>query len=533
MAQFAVFFMRNFLNFLTRRSSLAGIVLLGLIMTGCSNSEESADNPVNIQPTVVQAGIYNSTVVEGADPLEFVASLAEASSATVSIQYDTADGTAKAGSDYVATSGTLQFAPGEVRKFISVKVLNNPGASGNTSKNMRLVLSNPQNAVLGADAATGTIVDKHVMSTDADFKPDWGAVGAFTDAATCGANCHKSDGLEMTDADGNDISPGTQWKHSVMAQAFNDPYWQAAVEDEVESFPHLSGLIENTCTRCHAPMGNTHAHQTNTGLDADGYYRFDTAVGQNHAREGVSCTLCHEIADINLGSEGSYSGQFSIADSSNPNYKRIYGPYGAPDGPNMSNQTGHQPTYGAYVSESVLCATCHTLYTPALDPDTGMPSGVSFLEQGVYLEWQNSDYASGNIKEAQCQDCHMPEPAPAYSTKISLQGPQRMQPRTPYGQHMLVGGNAHLLEILSDYRDELGISTSTSTAGFAEQITRTRDFLGGAADITLSIPAAVGDSLEFDVAVTNNAGHKLPSSIMPGINCLRPIPVGAAGCMSL
>jgi hypothetical protein len=87
-----------------------------------------------------------------------------------------------------------------------------------------------------------------------------------------------------------------------------------------------------------------------------------------------------------------------------------------------------------------------------------------------------------------------------------------MQPRTPYGQHTLVGGNAHLLEIMSDYRSELGISASTTTTGFAEQITKTRDFLGGAAQLTLSTPAKVGDDLNFNVTVTNNAGHKLPSS---------------------
>ena len=92
---------------------------------------------------------------------------------------------------------------------------------------------------------------------------------------------------------GKDISPGTQWQHSVTAQAFNDPYWQAAVEDEVQSFPHLTGMIEDTCATCHAPMGRTYAHQTNTNLDIEGFYRFDTAKAQDHLREGMSCTLCH------------------------------------------------------------------------------------------------------------------------------------------------------------------------------------------------------------------------------------------------
>jgi len=381
---------------------------------------------------------------------------------------------------------------------------------------MQLVLSKPVNALLSVDTATGTIIDRDAMTTDTTYDSGWGSIGgsigAFTNAAKCGADCHKSDSTSMT-FNGEDISPGTQWKHSVMAQAFNDPYWQAAVEDEVESFPqNLTGLIEDTCTTCHAPMGRTHAYQTNTDLDADGYYRFDTAKAANQSREGVSCTLCHQIANVNLGSEDSFSGKFTIADSSDPNYKRIYGPYGSPAGNNMNMQTGHRPTEGQYTTGSALCATCHTLYTPAIDPDTDTPSGISFLEQGVYLEWQNSVYADGQALEAQCQECHMPEPEANYSTKISLQGPRGMSARSPYGQHSLVGGNAHLLEILRDYRTELGIADSTSVGGFDDQIAKTQNFLGGAAAVSVSAPQQAGNKLEFNVVVTNNAGHKIPSS---------------------
>ncbi len=40
----------------------------------------------------------------------------QASNSTVTVDYATADGTANAGSDYVARSGTLSFAPGETAK---------------------------------------------------------------------------------------------------------------------------------------------------------------------------------------------------------------------------------------------------------------------------------------------------------------------------------------------------------------------------------------------------------------------------------
>jgi hypothetical protein len=509
MAAFRRFFMQYFTKGRLRSACFSVMLFFALNITGCGTSDD-----VSGPPGVVNAGIYNSTAVEGADDLEFVVSLAEASMAAVSMDYATADATAVAGTDYSTTSGTLQFAPGEVRKFIPVSVLNNPAVTSGTSRNMQLVLSNPRNAVFSIDTATGTIVDKDAMSTDKDFETGWSLPdSAFTNAARCGEACHKSGGTTTTMTfNDEDISPGTQWQHSVMAQAFNDPYWQAAVEDEVESFPHLSGFIEDTCNKCHAPMGRTHAHQTNTGLDIDGYYRFDTARTEDHSREGVSCTLCHQIANVDLGTENSFSGEFTIADSSDANYKRIYGQYAGPVGSNMNMQTGHTPTEGAHITGSALCASCHTLYTPALDPDTGAPSGISFLEQGVYLEWQNSVYADGQAQEAQCQDCHMPEPDTGYQTAISLLPGNAPDTRSPYGQHTLVGGNAHLLEILRDYRTELGIAGSTSASGFDEQIALTKSFLGSAASIAVSAPVVAANNLDFDIELVNKAGHKVPSA---------------------
>ncbi|NNJ96248.1 MAG: cadherin-like domain-containing protein [Gammaproteobacteria bacterium] len=483
------------------------------VMDNCaavSNAASVSISVLPVAPPAVVAGVYSATIVEGADDLEFVISLAETSTVTVSVDYATVDGTAVDGEDYSATTGVVQFAPGENRKFITIPVVENTSPAGAGSKHMQLVLSQPQYAIFGVNSATGTIIDSDAMPTDSAYDANWGAAGAFTNAAKCGEACHKTNGNDMS-FDGKDISPGTQWRHSVMANAFNDPYWQAAVQDEAETFPALSGFIEDTCTTCHAPMARTHAHQTNANLDVDGYYRFDNAKNENHAREGVSCTVCHQIANINLGSEQSFSGQFTIADSSDADYKRIYGQYAGPVGNNMNMQTGHRPTEGPHISDSALCASCHTLYTPALDPDTGTPSGIDFLEQGPYLEWQNSNYATA-LPATHCQDCHMPEPFEGYSTAISLLPPVAPGDRTPYGQHTLVGGNAHLLELLRDFSTELGIDDATTADGFNDQIALTRNFLGSAATVSVSEPQQVGNRLNFDVEVTNDTGHKMPSS---------------------
>jgi len=46
-------------------------------------------------------------------------------SATVSVDYNTEDGTAKQKIDYVAQRGTLQFGPNDSKKIIHVEVIDN------------------------------------------------------------------------------------------------------------------------------------------------------------------------------------------------------------------------------------------------------------------------------------------------------------------------------------------------------------------------------------------------------------------------
>jgi len=75
----------------------------------------------------------------------------------VTVQYATADGTAKAGTDYTATSGTLSIPAGSLSGTITVPVLGTAAdASGLT---FNLVLSNPTTGILGT--ATGTCTITH------------------------------------------------------------------------------------------------------------------------------------------------------------------------------------------------------------------------------------------------------------------------------------------------------------------------------------------------------------------------------------
>ena len=102
----------------------------------------------------------NATVAEpgaGATAsLDFVVSLNPASTA-VSVDYATSNGTATAGADYTATSGTLSFQSGETTKTVSVPVLHDAHDEG--SETLTLTLSNASGAVISEGEATGTITN--------------------------------------------------------------------------------------------------------------------------------------------------------------------------------------------------------------------------------------------------------------------------------------------------------------------------------------------------------------------------------------
>ena len=100
--------------------------------------------------------VSDASAAEG-DAVAFTVSLSEASSQQVTVEYATSDGTAAAGSDYTAASGTLTFAAGETTKTVSVATTDDSGDEDDET--LTLTLSSPVNATLGDATATGTIND--------------------------------------------------------------------------------------------------------------------------------------------------------------------------------------------------------------------------------------------------------------------------------------------------------------------------------------------------------------------------------------
>jgi hypothetical protein len=94
----------------------------------------------------------------GVTYFNFVVSLSSASNTTVTVRYDTVDGSAQAGSDYQSQGGTLEFAPGELSKSISIAV--NGDSSYEYEEYFYIQLSQlTGNAMLDESWGYGTIVN--------------------------------------------------------------------------------------------------------------------------------------------------------------------------------------------------------------------------------------------------------------------------------------------------------------------------------------------------------------------------------------
>ena len=326
----------------------------------------------------------------------------------------------------------------------------------------------------------------------------------FSGSGNC-ATCHNG----LKDPSGKDVSIETDWASTMMANSTRDPFWRAKLASELRRNPQLSSVVNDKCTRCHAPMANVEAKHDgapvqvfNGGfLDAQNAY-FD------HAMNGVSCTVCHQIQDNGkLGTLKGFSGKYSIGTYANPVNRLIFGQYSNPRVAPMQNQVQYTQAYGAHTASWEMCATCHNLKTPFVDAAGNVVSTTpesEFPEQMVYSEWKHSVFASTGAEARSCVGCHMPE----VDGVVISNRPFNLSPRNGFGKHYFVGGNTMMLNMLDTHRTAVGVTAT----GFATTIARTRDVLASAASLQVLSASRSGGQLTVRLQVDNSSGHKLPSS---------------------
>jgi hypothetical protein len=335
----------------------------------------------------------------------------------------------------------------------------------------------------------------------------------FTTSQHCIA-CHS----KVYAPSGEDISIGYQWRASIMANSSRDPYWQAGIRREIMDHPTAKAAIEDKCSTCHMPMQRYQAfaegkqgevlkyldsiHSGAAMVEPEAKLENVADVKATLAADGVSCTVCHQIRPDNFGQESFLDGGFIIDVSKKPETREIFGPFDVDKGRTtvMHSVTGFVPTKADHIRQSELCASCHTLLTQALD-DKGNPAG-SLPEQVPFQEWQHSDYPNSNS----CQSCHMPKVS-GEAPITSVQGKTHEE----VSRHVFVGGNAFLLRILKDHSKELGVIATQDELEASAQRTE-EQLANNTASVAVGNARVNAGRFEFNVTVTNKAGHKFPTA---------------------
>jgi hypothetical protein len=114
------------------------------------------------RPTISIADASMVEPAKGTAKMVFTVTLSNPSYQAITVKYMTRDHSAKAGEDYVTTSGTLTFAPGKTTGTLAVPVKADRDAA---NEDYYVELSAPSSATLGDGEGVGTILERSAPST--------------------------------------------------------------------------------------------------------------------------------------------------------------------------------------------------------------------------------------------------------------------------------------------------------------------------------------------------------------------------------
>ncbi|HLG03799.1 MAG TPA: T9SS type A sorting domain-containing protein [Bacteroidia bacterium] len=313
----------------------------------------------------------------------------------------------------------------------------------------------------------------------------------FATGGRCsGCHGHDPNGSAFITQSGEDVNIADDWAGTMMANSAKDPLWRAKVSHEILVNPALQIQMEDQCARCHAPTGRFEAHYL-----GQPNYSMASLAQDSFGLDGVNCSACHQLKDTLAGNN--FSGDLHYTQ------KHVFGPYADPVSAIMEFFVGFEVEESQHVTRSEICGGCHSLLTETADL-AGNLTGGKFIEQATYHEWKNSVYSTTNTE---CQHCHIPRIPD--SIKIATDYPW-LDPRSPFGKHHLVGGNAFMLKLMRDNMTTVG--ATCTPANFDTTIARTIRYLR---DSTLRMvvveTARTPDTAFFDVQLENKCGHKFPS----------------------
>ncbi|MBI2826467.1 MAG: hypothetical protein HYX69_17455 [Planctomycetia bacterium] len=135
--------------------------------TAATIADGQATGTIQNDDPVPGVSIADASVLEGTGAstttMTFNVALSAPSGQIVTVQFQTAPGTATAGTDYQSNTGTVTFQPGETSKPVTVDIV--ADALNETDETLLVNLSSPSNATITDGQATGTIQDDDPQPT--------------------------------------------------------------------------------------------------------------------------------------------------------------------------------------------------------------------------------------------------------------------------------------------------------------------------------------------------------------------------------
>ena len=355
------------------------------------------------------------------------------------------------------------------------------------------------------------------------------------------------------------LSPYGEQNVSPMGLAGRDPIFFSQLQSETNNLPEFTTCIETTCLHCHGVMGQRQLAIDTEGQDTEGCEQLFVIAPPSQvpfgkpfaldmvtqwpnstdnefqeygarARDGISCTVCHHIADTDQGLEDTFTGNFVTGPAD-----EIYGPYEQVSVKPMQQATGITPRLGSQVSNSDLCGSCHNILLPVFTNE-GEITGYSY-EQTTGLEYDNSVFAMTGTESQSCQDCHMPTHFDGKELTFEIASIESnmfppttnrlpdseitLTERSPYVRHTLHGLNLFINQIFQQFPLMLGYAqlvglpavpqTPSLITGQASMIEMAQRQVATVNIKELSINQ--DGELEAVVEVTNLTGHNLPSGV--------------------
>ncbi|HEY5011622.1 MAG TPA: Calx-beta domain-containing protein, partial [Acidimicrobiia bacterium] len=130
---------------------------VGAVIGGGTGIEQVRNDDPGAPDRLAIGDVALTEGASGSRDAHFVVTLARPSTGSVTVHYATADGSAVAGSDYTAESGTLTFPAGAVTRIVSVPILGDSLHEGDET--LTVTLSSASGASIAQAVGGGSIVD--------------------------------------------------------------------------------------------------------------------------------------------------------------------------------------------------------------------------------------------------------------------------------------------------------------------------------------------------------------------------------------